>query len=134
MESGILEPMAQHMPMAIPLGLLGVAAALMVSIKSREETPMAGGCGALGPGYEGWVYDAAKGTCVPPPSVQGELAPRTGPIRGDWPFDGLPFRVTHDGRLFQRAPRTPKGVAGYYREVRGPGEIAITARGKFVAT
>jgi hypothetical protein len=134
--------MAQTMPIAIPLGLLGVAVALMASIKSREEEPLkAGGCGALGPGYEGYVYDPAKETCVPPPGVQGEPAQRllpapksAGPTRGDWPFDGLPFRVTHDGRLYQRSARVPRGVSGYYREVRGPGELAITARGKFVAT
>jgi hypothetical protein len=98
----------KNMPIALPLGLLGVAVLLMASIKSQEEA-------------------------VPAPAVKGELPERTGPTRGEWPYDGLPFRVTFDGRLFQRAAKPPKGVAGYYREVRGPGEVAVTAAGRFVA-
>ncbi len=31
------------------------------------EQPMVGGCSTLGPGYEGYVYDPAQGTCVKPP-------------------------------------------------------------------
>ena len=131
----------QHMPPWIPLGLLGVAVALMASIKSREEqTPGVKGVVGYGP-FPPRRSPAERRTTLPgglpcltkhwgTSSVSGA---RTGPTRGEWPYDGLPFRVTFDGRLFQRSAQVPRGVAGYYRQVRGKGELAVTATGRFVA-
>lgn len=132
----------QYMAPWIPLGLLGIAVALAASIKSGEEqTPAVKGTVGYGPfpprrspaerriTLSGGLPCLTKqwGTA----SVDG--APRQGPTRGEWPYDGLPFRVTFDGRLFQRSAQVPRGVAGYYREVRGKGELAVTATGRFVA-
>lgn len=144
LSSGAMAAAPTQMPIALPLGLLGVAVLLMASMKSRETTPPAPAVkGLVGYGpFPPRLSPAERRVTLPgglpcltkqwgTASIDG--APSKGPTRGAWPYDGLPFRVTFDGRLFQRSPKVPRGVAGYYREVRGPGEVAVTAAGRFVA-
>jgi len=72
---------------------------------------------------------------LPPPAVQG-LARRRFAKKGDWPYRRLPFRVTLEGRLFQKGKRwfmdlnEPHAV---YEEVGGPGQLVVLSSKRFVA-
>lgn len=60
----------------------------------------------------------------------------SGPIRGDWPYQGLPHRVTLAGRLFERARffLPYPGVVGQYRETKphDSAHLFVLENGRFV--
>lgn len=90
----------------------------------------------------GWKLAADQPQPPPPPQlppkVQGLPPRRRFAKKGDWPYQGLPFRVTLEGRLFQKgqplsAPGHVMEPHALYNEVGGQGKIIVLGSGRFVA-
>jgi hypothetical protein len=95
----------------------------------------------LGSGSKaGWKLPADQPKPPPPPLPPPQSPPVQGraPLmaKGDWPYPGLPHRVTLEGRLFEKARRwlpelhEPHAI---YEEVRGPGKLVVLSTKRFVA-
>lgn len=108
------------MPVWLPFALV---ASLLVTLGAGQQA--------------GWktaadIEEEKKKRAAAQPPVQGRVPPKT--TRGNWPFTGLPHRVTLLGRLFEKSSRRPPGGAvGVYSEVGGPGSVVVFHTGRFWA-
>jgi hypothetical protein len=76
---------------------------------------------------------------APPPKVQGLLQSPKKVTKGNWPYKGLPHRVTLAGKLFEKG-RSFKSVPGIpvkphavYNQLGGHGRLIVLETGRFVA-
>jgi len=82
---------------------------------------------------------ALGGAPPPPPKVQGLVPSPKKVTKGNWPYKGLPHRVTLSGKLFEKGrpfksvPGIPVKPHAVYNELGGRGRLIVLETGRFVA-